>query len=68
MKIEELSIEEKVGQMIMIGLDTPHAIDIVDDLILKYKIGGIISLAPVATRTTSNRSFFSISGVASQLS
>ena len=42
MKIEELSIEEKVGQMIMIGLDTPHAIDIVDDLILKYKIGGIL--------------------------
>ena len=42
MKIEELSIEEKVGQMFMIGLDIPNAIDVVDDLILKYKIGGIL--------------------------
>lgn len=42
MNIEELSVEEKVGQMLMIGLDTPNAIDIVDDLILKYKIGGIL--------------------------
>lgn len=42
MKVEELSIEEKVGQMLMVGLDIPNAIDIVDDLILKYKIGGIL--------------------------
>ena len=42
MKIEELSIEEKVGQMLMIGLDTKSPIDVVDDLILKYKIGGIL--------------------------
>lgn len=42
MRVEELSIEEKVGQMLMIGLDTPNAIDIVDDLILKYKIGGVL--------------------------
>ena len=42
MKIEELSIEEKVGQMFMIGLDMPNAIDVVEDLILRYKIGGIL--------------------------
>ena len=42
MKIEELSIEEKVGQMLMIGLDTQNAMTVVDDLILKYKIGGIL--------------------------
>lgn len=42
MKIEELSIEEKVGQMIMIGLDTSNAMNKIDDLILKYKIGGVL--------------------------
>ena len=42
MKIEELSIEEKVGQMLMIGLDVPNAIDVVDDLIIEYKIGGVL--------------------------
>ena len=42
MKIEELSKEEKVGQMFMIGLDMPNAIDVVEDLILRYKIGGIL--------------------------
>ena len=42
MKIEELSIEEKVGQMIMIGLDTSNVMDKIDDLILKYKIGGVL--------------------------
>ena len=42
MEIEKLSIEEKVGQMIMIGMDTPDAIDKIGDLILKYKIGGVL--------------------------
>lgn len=42
MKIEELSIEEKIGQMIMIGLDTTNAMEKIDDLILKYKIGGVL--------------------------
>ena len=42
MRVEELSIEEKVGQMIMIGLDMPNALDKLEDLILKYKVGGVL--------------------------
>lgn len=42
MKIDELNIEEKVGQMLMIGMDIPNAVDKIDELILKYKIGGIL--------------------------
>lgn len=41
-KIENLSIEEKVGQMLMVGMDIPDVISKVDDLILKYKVGGIL--------------------------
>lgn len=41
-KIQNLSIEEKVGQMLMVGMDTPNIIDKIDDLILKYKVGGIL--------------------------
>lgn len=40
--INDLSIEEKVGQMLMIGLDIPNPIEKVDDLILKYKVGGLL--------------------------
>lgn len=42
MKIEELSIEEKIGQMIIIGMDTKYITDRIKTMILKYKIGGII--------------------------
>lgn len=42
MKIKELSIEEKIGQMIIIGMDTNHITDRIKTMIQKYKIGGII--------------------------
>lgn len=42
MKIENLTIKEKVGQMFMIGMDIENARKYIDDLILKYKIGGIL--------------------------
>lgn len=40
--INQLSIEEKIGQMMMVGMNATNIIDKIDDLILKYKIGGII--------------------------
>lgn len=39
---EDLTIDEKIGQMIMVGMDVPNVIDKIDDLILKYKVGGIL--------------------------
>lgn len=42
MKINELSIQEKVGQMIMIGMDTNYITERIKLMITKYKIGGII--------------------------
>ncbi len=42
MRIEELTVEEKVGQMIIIGMDTNYVTDRVKTMIKKYKIGGII--------------------------
>ena len=42
MKIEELSIKEKIGQMVMIGLDTNYITDRIKNMIQNYKIGGII--------------------------
>lgn len=42
MKIEELSLEEKIGQMFIVGLDTTNVKDKVETLILKYKVGGIM--------------------------
>lgn len=42
MEIKELSISEKVGQMIMIGMDTNHVTERIKLMITKYKIGGII--------------------------
>ena len=42
MEPKELSIEEKIGQMIIIGMDTNHITDRIKNMIQKYKIGGII--------------------------
>lgn len=42
MDIKELSLQEKIGQMIIIGMDTNYITDRIKDMILKYKIGGII--------------------------
>lgn len=42
MKIEELSIEEKIGQMIIIGMETNYITERIKTMITKYKIGGII--------------------------
>jgi beta-N-acetylhexosaminidase len=42
MNIKELSIQEKVGQMIIIGMDTNYITERIKTMIVKYKIGGII--------------------------
>lgn len=42
MKIEELSIQEKVGQMLIIGMDTNYITQRIKTMITQYKIGGII--------------------------
>lgn len=42
MNIEELSIKEKISQMIMVGLDTNYITDRITRMISEYKIGGII--------------------------
>lgn len=42
MDINELSLEEKIGQMIIVGMDSNHITDRLRNLILNYKIGGII--------------------------
>ena len=42
MNIKEISLQEKIGQMIIIGMDTNYITDRIKDMILKYKIGGII--------------------------
>ena len=42
MDIKNLSIQEKVGQMIIIGMDTNYITDRIKTMIAKYKIGGII--------------------------
>lgn len=42
MEIKELSIKEKIGQMVMIGLDTNYITDRIKNMIKNYKIGGII--------------------------
>ena len=41
-KIKELSIEEKIGQMLMIGLDIANPKDKIEEIITKYKIGGVL--------------------------
>lgn len=44
MKIEvkDLTIEEKVGQMLMVGLNMTNPKKKIEELILKYKIGGLL--------------------------
>ena len=42
MKLNELSIQEKIGQMIIIGMDSNYITDRIKTMITKYKIGGII--------------------------
>ena len=42
MELQELSIQEKIGQMIIIGMDTNYITDRIRTMITKYKIGGII--------------------------
>ena len=42
LKIEDLSLEEKIGQMIIVGIDESKITERTRKLILKYKIGGII--------------------------
>lgn len=41
MKIEELSLEEKIGQLFMVGLEEANE-DGIQEMIKKYKIGGVI--------------------------
>ena len=40
--LNELSKEEKIGQMLMVGMETNYITDRIKALIQKYKIGGII--------------------------
>lgn len=42
MDIKDLTIEEKIGQMLMMGINIPEAIEKLELLITKYKIGGIL--------------------------
>lgn len=42
MELNELSIQEKIGQMIIIGMDSNYITDRIKTMITKYKIGGII--------------------------
>ncbi len=42
MKINELSIQEKVGQMMVIGMETNYITERIETMIKEYKIGGII--------------------------
>ena len=40
--LNELTIEEKVGQMLMVGIENKNCIKSVEYLIEKYKIGGVL--------------------------
>lgn len=40
--IHELSLEEKIGQMMIIGLNTETAVKKLQEIIDKYKVGGIL--------------------------
>lgn len=42
MNLKDLSMQEKIGQMIMVGIDTNYITDRIKKLIIKYKIGGIL--------------------------
>ena len=39
MEIKELSIKEKIGQMVIIGMDTNYITDRIKNMIQNYKIG-----------------------------
>ena len=41
-KLENLSLEEKLGQMLMVGIEGPQITERTRKLILQYKIGGFI--------------------------
>ena len=40
--VNDLSIEEKIGQMIMVGIDSTYITERTKKLILDYKVGGVI--------------------------
>lgn len=40
--VEELTIKEKIGQMIIVGMETNYITDRIKNMIQNYKIGGII--------------------------
>lgn len=42
MSIKELSLKEKIGQMLIIGLDFEDPMEKIDDIIMKCKPGGIL--------------------------
>lgn len=42
MKLEDLSLEEKIGQMFMVGIPGTEIDDITRELITKHKVGGVI--------------------------
>ena len=42
MKLENLSLEEKIGQMFMVGMPGTEIDDITRELITKHKVGGVI--------------------------
>ena len=42
METKELSIKEKIGQMVIIGMDTNYITDRIKNMIQNYKIGGVI--------------------------
>ena len=41
-KLEDLNLQEKIGQMLMVGMETTYITDREKKLITQYKIGGII--------------------------
>ena len=40
--LNELTLEEKVGQMLMVGIENKNCIKPVEHLIEKYEIGGVL--------------------------
>lgn len=41
-KVSELTLEEKIGQMLIVGMETNYVTDRIKRLIQEYKIGGVI--------------------------
>lgn len=42
MELEELTLEQKVGQLLFVGLDVNQPKSIIEELIVKQKVGGIL--------------------------